>query len=65
MTSTIYSQLSFHRWARRLGSARREVLDHVLLVDHQHLACLLRQYQSYFNESHRIKGSANAYQRIL
>ena len=36
---------------RFVGSARREVLDHVRLVDDQHLACLLRQYQSYFNES--------------
>jgi transposase InsO family protein len=39
-----------------VGSARREVLDHVLLVDDQHLASLLRQYQSYFNESRPHQG---------
>ena len=49
---------------RFVGSARREVLDHVLLVDDQHLACLLRQYQSYSTKVARIKDSANAYQRI-
>jgi transposase InsO family protein len=41
---------------RFVGSARREVLDHVLLVDGQHLASLLRQYQSYFNESRPHQG---------
>jgi transposase InsO family protein len=41
---------------RFVGSARREVLDHVLLVDDQHLASLLRQYQSYFNESRPHQG---------
>jgi putative transposase len=35
---------------RFVGSARREVLDHVMLLDDQHLASLLRQYQRYFNE---------------
>jgi putative transposase len=34
---------------RFVGSARRELLDHVLLVDDQHLASVLRQYQRYFN----------------
>ena len=56
----------YERLAERVvGSARREVLDHVLLVDDQHLACLLRQYQSYSMKVARIKGSPNAYQRIL
>src|SRR5215468_11365339 len=41
---------------RFVGSARREVLDHVLLVDDQHLDCLLRQYQSYFNKSRPHQG---------
>jgi transposase InsO family protein len=41
---------------RFVGSARREVLDHVLLVNDQHLASLLRQYQSYFNESRPHQG---------
>jgi len=32
---------------RFVGSARRELLDHVLLVDEQHLASVLHQYQRY------------------
>jgi len=36
---------------RLVGSARRELLDHVLLLDDRHLECLLRQYKLYFNES--------------
>src|SRR3954452_9708429 len=35
---------------RFVGSVRRELLDHVLLVDDLHLASLVRQYQLYFNE---------------
>jgi transposase InsO family protein len=41
---------------RFVGSARRELLDHVLLFDDQHLASLLRQYQRYFNESRPHQG---------
>jgi transposase InsO family protein len=41
---------------RFVGSARRELLDQVLLVDDQHLASLLRQYQRYFNESRPHQG---------
>jgi len=41
---------------RFVGSARREVLDHVLLLNDQHLASLLRQYQRYFNESRPHQG---------
>jgi putative transposase len=41
---------------RFVGSARRELLDHVLLVDEQHLESLLRQYQGYFNESRPHQG---------
>jgi transposase InsO family protein len=33
---------------RFVGSARRELLDHVLLVDEQHLSSLLCQYARYF-----------------
>lgn len=40
---------------RFVASVRRELLDHVLLVDDQHLTCLLRRYQRYFNESRRTK----------
>jgi putative transposase len=36
---------------RFVGSVRRELLDHMLLVDDLHLASLLRQYQLSFNES--------------
>lgn len=39
-----------------VASVRRELLDHVLLVDDQHLAALLRRYQSYFNESRPHQG---------
>jgi hypothetical protein len=36
---------------RFVGSVRRELLDHVLVLDEEHLGSLLRQYQLYFNES--------------
>jgi hypothetical protein len=39
-----------------VGSVRREVLDHVLLLDDQHLASLLCQYARYFNESRPHQG---------
>jgi putative transposase len=35
---------------RFVGSVRRELLDHVLLVDDLHFASLVRQYRRYFNE---------------
>jgi integrase-like protein len=41
---------------RFVGSARREVLDQTLLVDEQHLGCLLRQYESDFNEGRPHQG---------
>jgi putative transposase len=41
---------------RFVGSVRRELLDHVLLVDDLHLASLLRRYQLYFNESRPHQG---------
>jgi transposase InsO family protein len=41
---------------RFVGSVRREALDHVLLVDDQHLASLLWQYACYFNESRLYQG---------
>ena len=34
----------------------RELLDHVLLVDDQHLASLLRRFKGYFNESRPHQG---------
>jgi putative transposase len=41
---------------RFVSSARRELLDHVLLVDDRHLASLLCRYQTYFNESRPHQG---------
>jgi putative transposase len=41
---------------RFVGSVRRELLDHVLLIDDQHLADLLRRYQHYVNESRPHQG---------
>jgi transposase InsO family protein len=41
---------------RFVGSARREMLDHVLLLDERHLESLLRQYKLYFNESRPHQG---------
>ena len=41
---------------RFVGSARRELLDHVLLADDQHLTSLLCQYARYFNESRPHQG---------
>jgi len=36
---------------RFVGSLRREALDHVLLVDDQHLENIARRYVRYFNEA--------------
>ena len=36
---------------RFVGSVRREVLDHVLLLGAEHLDALVREYRRYFNES--------------
>jgi putative transposase len=41
---------------RFVSSARRELLDQVLLADELHLASMLRQYQRYFNESRPHQG---------
>jgi putative transposase len=34
------------RW---VGSARRELLDHVVVLNEKHLRCLLREYVDYYN----------------
>ena len=34
------------RW---VGSARRELLDHVIVLNEKHLQCLLREYVDYYN----------------
>jgi putative transposase len=36
---------------RFVGSARRELLDHVMLLGDEQLGSLRREYQAYFNES--------------
>jgi putative transposase len=41
---------------RFVGSVRRELLDHVLLLDDQHLASLVGQSARYFNESRPHQG---------
>jgi transposase InsO family protein len=41
---------------RFVGSARREMLDHVIVLDDQHLGRLVRQYQEYFNEARPHQG---------
>jgi putative transposase len=41
---------------RFVGSLRREALDHVLLLDDQHLENVARQYVRYFNKARPHQG---------
>jgi len=41
---------------RFVGSARREMLDHVLVLDEDHLGRLVREYRQYFNEARPHQG---------
>jgi transposase InsO family protein len=41
---------------RILGSARRECLDHVIILGEEHLRGVLREYVSYFNTSRPHQG---------
>jgi transposase InsO family protein len=41
---------------RFVGSVRRELLDHVIVLDVQHLGRLVSQYRAYFNESRPHQG---------
>ena len=41
---------------RFVGSARREMLDHVMLLGDKQLGSLLREYRDYFNESRPHQG---------
>jgi putative transposase len=41
---------------RFVGSARREMLDHVLLLGDRHLDSLVRQYKDYFNGARPHQG---------
>jgi putative transposase len=41
---------------RFVGSSRREVLDHVIVVHEQHLGRLMGEYKDYFNEARPHQG---------
>ena len=41
---------------RFVGSARREMLDHVLVLDEDHLGRMVTEYQQYFNEARPHQG---------
>jgi putative transposase len=43
---------------RFAGSLRREMLDHVLVLDDQHLTRLAREYVAFFNQSRPHQGIA-------
>ncbi len=44
--STAYVNGIAERW---VGSARRELLDHVIILNEKHLQRLLREYVDYYN----------------
>ena len=39
-----------------MGSTRRELLDHVLVLGDRHLDSMVRQYKVYFNEARPHQG---------
>jgi putative transposase len=41
---------------RFVGSARREILDHVIVLDDRHFGRLVTQYKEYFNEARPHQG---------
>ena len=41
---------------RFVGSARREMLDHVIVIDDHHLGRLVREYRQYFNNARPHQG---------
>jgi putative transposase len=41
---------------RFVGSARQEILDHVMVLDDQHLGRLVAQYTEYFNVARPHQG---------
>ena len=41
---------------RFVGSARRELLDHVIVLGDEHLGRLMRRYRDYFNEARPHQG---------
>jgi putative transposase len=44
---------------RFIGSARREILDHVIVLDDRHFGRLVTQYKEYFNEARPIRESGS------
>jgi hypothetical protein len=38
------------------GSARREILDHVIVLDDRHLGRIVGEYKQYFNEARPHQG---------
>jgi transposase InsO family protein len=45
---------------RLVGSIRRELLDHILIINHRHAAAVLQQYARHYNDHrpHRTLGQA-------
>jgi hypothetical protein len=41
---------------RSIGSCRRELLDHVIVLDHRHLVRFVRAYATYHQEDRRHLG---------
>jgi transposase InsO family protein len=41
---------------RFIGSARREILDHVIVLDDRHLGRIIGGYKGYFNEARPHQG---------
>jgi transposase InsO family protein len=46
---------------RFVGSARREIFDHVIVLDNQHLGRLVAQYKEYYHQERlTIRGSTTS-----
>ena len=41
---------------RFVGSARREILDHIIVLDDRHLGRIVGDYKGYFNEARPHQG---------
>src|SRR5438270_6378828 len=48
---------------RLIGSIRRECLDHVFVLNEEHLQRVLDEYRGFFNRARPTKGSASAGRR--
>jgi hypothetical protein len=51
-----FLEASGRRRLEGMKAMRRELLDHVLVLDEGHLGSLLHQYQLYFSESRPHQG---------